>query len=233
MTPLYYQLKEQLTLSIKNGTFKPGSRIPAEPELREMYNVSRITVRRAVDELCKEGLLEKKRGKGTYVASPKIRRKIAHLMGFTEACATSGMTASGMLIRKDLVSRDEIDLEDDVLPDQKEWIYIQRIRYADKEPVMVENNYFPYPDYAFLMNEDLSGSLYGTLAKEHGILVTSSENSYIDLVVARGKTAGYLQVSGGTPLFYLHSEIYDQNENLIHIACQYISGDKYRFYLEK
>ena len=73
--PLYKQLMDIITGQLKNGTYKPGEKIPTEPELAELYQVSRITVRRTVEELCTQGYLVKHQGKGTFVKSPMIFRK--------------------------------------------------------------------------------------------------------------------------------------------------------------
>ena len=73
--PLYKQLMDIITQQIKNGTYKPGEKIPPEPELADLYHVSRITVRRTVEELCTQGYLIKHQGKGTFVKSPMIFRK--------------------------------------------------------------------------------------------------------------------------------------------------------------
>ncbi len=227
--PLYYFIQEQLKNRILDGTYKPGSRIPAEPELRDMFNVSRITVRRAVEELCKEGLLEKKHGKGTYVRAGKIKRKMEHLMSFSQACKISNMTASSMIIGKSIVSASQIPGEETL--DFETYVYTQRIRLADGEPVMLENNYYPSPKYDFLINEDLSGSLYQLLENQYHISVTSSSNSYLDIVRADAAAAALLKVSKGDPLFFLHTEIFDSEGQLIHIGHQYINADRYRFYL--
>lgn len=228
-SPLYYLLEEQIRADIKNGIYKPGSRIPAEPELREMYNVSRITVRRAVEELCKEGLLEKKHGKGTYVRTQKINRKIEHLQSFSEACKASNMVSSSLITGKNRIPVSALELEKDFGCDS--FIYTQRIRMADNEPVMCENNYFPSPKYDFLLNEDLSGSLYQLLDQKYDIKVTGSANSYLDIVRADAAIASLMKISKGDPLFYLNTEIYDEKGELIHIGHQYINGERYRFYL--
>ena len=77
-----------ITSQIKNGTYKPGEKIPTEPELAELYQVSRITVRRTVEELCTQGYLIKHQGKGTFVKSPMIFRKFESQknMSFSESC---------------------------------------------------------------------------------------------------------------------------------------------------
>lgn len=94
LTPLYQQLMEDIKTSLAEGKYMPDEKIPSEPELSELYHVSRITVRRAIEELCTEGYLVKKQGKGTYVSQPKVMRKIAQngdVMGFSEACRACGM----------------------------------------------------------------------------------------------------------------------------------------------
>lgn len=86
--PLYKQLMDIITQQIKNGTYKPGEKIPPEPELADLYHVSRITVRRTVEELCTQGYLIKHQGKGTFVKSPMIFRKFESQknMSFSESC---------------------------------------------------------------------------------------------------------------------------------------------------
>jgi GntR family transcriptional regulator len=74
--PLYQQVKEDIKAAIENGRYKPQEKIPAEPELSAEYSVSRITVRRAIEELCSEGYLVKMQGRGTFVSSPRIHRKM-------------------------------------------------------------------------------------------------------------------------------------------------------------
>ena len=70
--PLYYQVKESLLEKIKSNQFKVGDLIPSESELQEEYNVSRITIRRAIQELVQEGHLHTVQGRGTFVSKPKV-----------------------------------------------------------------------------------------------------------------------------------------------------------------
>ena len=81
--PLYYQLKLIILNMVNNGQLKAGDAIPSEKELGKKYNLSRITVRSAIQELVQEGYLVKKRGVGTFVAGPKIRRGIDRLNSFS------------------------------------------------------------------------------------------------------------------------------------------------------
>ena len=90
--PLYKQLMDIIASQIKKGTYKPGEKIPTEPELAELNQVSRITVRRTVEELCTQGYLVKHQGKGTFVKSPMIFRKFETQknMSFSESCRQNG-----------------------------------------------------------------------------------------------------------------------------------------------
>lgn len=232
LIPLYQQLKEEIKHAIKTEELHYGEKIPSETEISEQYNVSRITVRRAVEELSREGFLSKKQGKGTFVQEHKIQRKIEHLLSFSEACEANGMKPTSMVTKKEIVYLSAEDAEAMGEDPGSPAIFIQRIRLADGSPIMCENNLFPYSRFTFLLNESLDGSLYRLLEDKCGIRVVISTNSFIDVVRANGDIAKKLQLSGGEPLFYLYCQMYDSNKQLVHIGKQYIISERYRFYLE-
>lgn len=97
---LYMQLMHVIKEQIHNGTYLEGEQIPTEGELSKMYNISRITIRRAIEELCQQGYLKKIQGKGTFVEAPKIYRKLEqdNNISFTEACKLNGCTSSSHVI---------------------------------------------------------------------------------------------------------------------------------------
>ena len=101
--PLYQQLKEEIKGKITDNTFPYGSKIPTETELSEIFQVSRITVRRAIQELCQENYLVKKQGKGTFVKHAKVARKIKYLLGFSKSCEANGMVPSRKVIKREIV----------------------------------------------------------------------------------------------------------------------------------
>ena len=114
---------------------------------------------------------------------------------------------------------------------KKSAIYIQRVRSADNIPVMLENNYYLYDKYSFLLTEPLNGSLYDLL-KARGIRIGCSQNSYIDAIKASVKHASLLDISPGDPLFLLYTEIYDSHNQLVYIGQQIIVAARYRFNYE-
>ena len=201
--PLYQQLKEEIKGKITDNTFPYGSKIPTETELSEMFQVSRITVRRAIQELCQENYLVKKQGKGTFVKHAKVARKIKYLLGFSKSCEANGHA-----------------------------VCIERINLADGVPIMYETNLFPYQKFAFLLEEPLDGSLFELLEKKCHTIVSYSNNSYLDLARASGRIAKELRVPNREPLFFLYSEGYDSNNELVYIGKDYVLADQYRFYLD-
>lgn len=231
--PLYRQLKNDLLHEIISGTWKPGQKIPTEAELSRQYQVSRITVRRAIEELCMENYLSKHQGKGTFVRYHKIQRKLIHtLMSFSRSCKSNGMACETKCLSKKRILLDQETADEMGWFPGDEVIYTQRLRYADGVPIMLENNYFPGNRFAFLLEEPLNESLYDLLSGKYHIQVTSSRESYVDVVRANGVIAKQLQVPIGEPLFFLFTKNYDQNGRLVHMGKQYILGERYRFYLD-
>ncbi|HFJ8521870.1 TPA: GntR family transcriptional regulator, partial [Enterococcus faecium] len=105
--PLYLQLKEILKNKINTGEYPENTKIPAESELIESYEVSRITVRKAVEELVEEGYLLKKQGKGTFVNRHKVFRKIEYVMGFSESCKSNGFTPTSIVLERKIIPATE------------------------------------------------------------------------------------------------------------------------------
>ena len=231
--PLYVQLKESIRSSIVNGELKFGDKIPTELELSEEHKISRITVRKAIEELVEEGYLVKRQGKGTFVNKRKIERKIVHFLGFSDACKANGMKASSKVIKKEIIQPTSMDKKMLQLDDGDAVIYVQRVRYADDSPIMIENNYFSYKTYHSLLNESLNGSLYKLLEEKLGIKPAGSDELSIEIVRAGEEEMGLLNVGSGEPLFYMDSTIIDENGQPVHRGKQYILGDSYKFILKK
>lgn len=227
--PLYLQMKEMIKGAILSREYKNGEQLPTEPELCEKYGVSRITVRKAVEELCKEGFLVKKQGKGTFVKQKKIQRKMEHLLSFTQACESNGMEPSTSVLKREQMSLTPWMAEEFQLEPGMPMVMIQRLRKADGVPVMLENNYYPREDFGFLMEEELEGSLYRLLEEKYHVMVDSSRDSYLDVVKADAEQARLLEVGCGEPLFCMQTKIYDSQERLIHLGLEYIVCERYRF----
>ena len=213
-TPLYKQLEEKLQKEIETGERPAGSRLPTENELSETYNVSRVTVRKALAGLSELGYLYRKSGKGTFVAEKKIQRGITNgVLSFTDMCRM--MNASpGAKITK-------IALED---PTEKE---MELIRYADGKPVQLELNKFP-ESFSFLFSENLNDSSLYEILKKHNIILDHSQKT-LDIVFATSKEAKALGISSGYPLLRIESVIHDVDNTITNLCRQLCIGDKFKF----
>ena len=158
--PLYMQIKEDIKAAIQQGVYKAKEKIPTEPELSAEYSVSRITVRRAIEELCGEGYLIKRQGLGTFVSTPRIHRKITEgnrLESFSTLCQSCNMVAGAHLLSRQIVPIRQEEQEFFGLGSDALLIYVERLRTADNLPIFLENMFFPYQTYRGLMTEDLKG----------------------------------------------------------------------------
>ena len=233
LTPLYQQVMEEIKEAIADGRYPAGSKIPSEPELSEMYSVSRITVRRAVEELVNQGLLTKRQGKGTYVTQRKILRKIeqeSNVQSFTDACLANGYKPGAQIVARETVPSSPEAQSFLGLGEDDELILISRVRTADGQPIMFENNYFPSERFAFLLEENLEDvSIFDVIEHRLGERPVDSEPCTIEIVLATSTTAGPLGVGVGEPLFFENVHFLDGEGKPYFFGHQYIVGSRYSF----
>lgn len=230
--PLYLQLKNTIRGLIESGEIQKGEKLASEYELCKKYNVSRITVRNALSELEDEGYLIKKQGKGTFVTKPKLFRPLEDSVGFTESCRHAGMESSSVVLKREILPLTDKMKKCLNLSEGDRVLYIQRLRLANGEPLMIENNYYSYQKYAFLMDEPLTGSLYERLEKKLGIICKRSLKTIITVTSASGELVKLLQVSIGAPLFVMEGIMGTEEGEPVHYSLQYIVGEKYSFVRE-
>jgi len=224
-SPLYRQLMQRIRADIASGVYPVQSRIPSEAELGETYQVSRVTVRKALAELTREGLLRRMQGKGTYVCMPRLKTNLREVTSFHEACLMMGCTPGTRVISSAMVTADDTTKEALALTGN-EAVEIVRLRLADQSPVMLETNRFS-SKYASLLTEKLNGSLYHLLSKQ-GVEAASGVHE-ISLCYATPHQAKLLEVEVGTALLQLDQVIFDQHGAPLHTSHQVIRGDRFTF----
>ncbi len=224
-SPLYRQLMQRIRADIASGLYPVQTRIPSEAELGEKYQVSRVTVRKALAELTSEGLLRRMQGKGTYVCAPRLKSNLREVTSFHESCRMMGCKPGAKVISAQVI-RAEDDLREKLAITTDEAVEIIRLRTADGEPVMLETNRFPM-SYAFLLAADQTGSLYHQLA-QRGIEAASGVHE-ISLCYATAHQAKLLEVEVGAALLMLEQIIFDQNGAPLHTSRQVIRGDRFTF----
>ncbi len=226
--PLYQQLEQTLKAKIEHNQWHKGDKLPTELELSRQYDVSRITIRKALDSLVKSGYIVRRSGKGTFVTNEKIQRPISGASSFTEICHAMGLAAGAKTIKSVFEPPDEMDKTFLGLNDDNRIICIERIRSADQVPVSVEISHFK-EDFSFLLSEDLTNrSMYDLIRSKHHIEFDCSRKT-IEIVFATYELSQYLNVSNGYPLLLICSTLVSAESRLpIGFNRQYILGDRFR-----
>lgn len=206
--PYYEQLKQILLREISREGLKPGHLMPSETEMCAKYGVSRTVVRQAVGELVTEGVLQRKRGKGTFVARPKLSEQFTEsTVGFFE-----DMTSRGHSVSSTVLSIDRVEVAGRIrqlIGDGagSHCIEIVRLRAVNEEVVAFTKSYVrDHPELlAHLRAVDLSKeSLYRILEATFGLRIESGHRS-IEATSATGMMTGLLKGSAGDPLLYIES----------------------------
>lgn len=196
--PIYIKIHNQIKRDVENHVYKVGDRIPAERQLAVKFGVSRMTLRQAIKTLEEEGILERRLGSGTYVASQKVQEKMSGIMSFTEITQANGQIPSSKLIsyqigKPSLSEKERLNLNPD-----SEVLRMERIRFADETPICYEVVTIPYHLVENLSKDDISTHLYETLNKNGYRIGRVTE--HISAAVANENDARLLNAKKGEAL---------------------------------
>ena len=218
--PVYYQLKNDFIKKIASGVWKAGECISSERELCEIYDVSRMTIRQAIGELVQEGILNRKKGKGTFVCEQKVNQK--DMMSFTEMIKQSGRSLQTKVVEFEIIDTPE-DIQDVFILDR---LYkISRKRIVDNECIAVETVYIPVDYCGHLNKEMLEGSLYKVL-EGFGYIITNS-NSSIVAVNVDDETRKILECEIDTPILKVVSKTFTNTDKLLFLEEAFYKSDKF------
>ena len=197
--PLYSQLFSRLRAQIESGEYKAGDRLPPERELAEWLNVSRITARQAIDALVESGMVFRERGRGTFVAEPKMRGLIG-FTSFSEDMRARGYTPHSQILTQELTFLDEQLQKVLKIGPQEMALHLVRVRMADDRPVALQSAYLPHRLCPGLENEDLSeASLYSVLREKYYINPAWTE-AELEALPALDEEARFLQIEKHDPV---------------------------------
>ena len=228
-SPLYQQLMARLKNDILAGVYPSGARIPSEQLLCETYGVSRVTVRKAMLDLVQEGLLVRRQGKGTFVTSPKYGRDYTHIQGFSESCLARGLKPGARLLQKEIVAPKSSILESLGLDENSQTVKIVRLRYVNDEPMVIETSYFPL-DYAFLLQENLDGSLFQVLREKKDLVIDGSKK-IVEICRATTEEARWLKLRKNAPLLLVRSVAFGNAGQPVYVCMQVINGERFQLIL--
>lgn len=216
--PLYLQVQQTLRQMIDDGEFETGEQIPSERELSEMLGVSRMTVRRAVENLVHVGLLERQSTSGTFVRQPSVVRHVGsnYSISITQLLAEDGSQAGSQLLNFEFLRAPRKVAEYLQLQIGDPVVKIQRLRLVNNVPFCIETSHIPAGIVPDLDSFDLQGdvSLYTILRQRYDIdLVRSSGTVKISRCLQ--DEADLLQLDEGDPVMFMTAVVYDINDNRI------------------
>jgi GntR family transcriptional regulator len=229
--PAYLQIEERLAGLIEAGVLAVGDRLPAERRLAGSTGVSRMTARAALRALAERGLVTRDVGRGTFVARGRVDHDLSALTGFTEAVRRQGLAPrSRIRAVEELRAPDGIARELGLSPSAA--VYrIQRLRFADEEPLVLEDSWLPAAAFPGLLDEDLRGSLYALLDDRFGRAPVHAEER-LSPVVADRELAGALQVPVGSPLMLVERVAAAADGTPVEFARDHHRGDRARFVVQ-
>lgn len=215
--------------SIADGTFPAGSRIPKEEDLIEKFAVSRTTIRQTIQNLIRRGLVEIKRGKGTFVAQPKITQELTELSGFVEDMETLGRRASARVLDKKLVPANEDVAQHLGLTVGTMVMRIQRVRLADEMPLSFDETYLPREIGEKVVENDLESEPIFTLLEEKYSMPLIEAEYKLEATAADSVVARALGVSAGSPIFRIERTSFCEGHQPIDYEKLHYRGDHIRF----
>lgn len=181
----YKVIEQDLRESIMIGHYKTGDMIPTEAELMASYGVSRVTVRKALDTLVAQDMLQRVAGAGTFVKNTIVKEKVPILRGFTDEITEMGMAPKSKVITFEVVKVPD-SLYRTLGIDKEEMVYhIQRIRYADDVPFVLETTHMSVRLYPDMSLKILNGSKYHYVEDTLGLKIKYSQHTVTPTLPSR------------------------------------------------
>jgi GntR family transcriptional regulator len=230
--PLYTQIKQSLLKDILDGRYPPGAKLPSQRELCANFSTSHMTIRRVINELLKEGIVQSIPGKGLYVISIKQNTIEGLILDFTKDQAQRGITASSQLLAGYVTSANKLTAQTLQVEPGANIIYLHRLCLADGVPLALQTSYLVHAFCPHLLEFDLSNrSLFAILRDEFGLWLESSKIS-LQAVLAGKEDAQLLELALPSPLLTIEQVTFLHSGRPVEFTRTRYRGDRYRFNLK-
>ena len=230
MVPAYIRIHDAIKKEIDGGVWEIGQRLPSERDLADDYEVSRMTLRQAITLLVEEGILERRVGSGTYVASHRVQEKMRGTTSFTEIVRSQGKTPSSQLISYQRKPANETEIQQLQLKATDTVVRMERVRFADNVPLVFEVASIPEKLIQSFNQEDITEHFFQTLT-DNGYEIGKSQQT-IYAKNASERVANYLKVPKNHAVLALTQVSYFiDGRPFEYVHSQYV-GDRFEFYLE-
>lgn len=224
--PRYIEIAKELEEKILNNTYKKNERLPAERVLAEEYNVTRVTIRNAIDYLVLKGFLEKRVGSGNYIKKNTLNLNISEQLSFSEKSHFLNQTP-----RTDVIEFKEIKGDDKLKKIfncgiDESFFFVKRVRYLDDIPVNLEHTYLPKKLFPNLSKEIMQGSKYDFVEKT--LSIKESYNKITPLLPDK-ELIKLFNLTTSEPIFYKTSIGISKNETPFEYSELYFNPNIYEF----
>ncbi|HEY4146035.1 GntR family transcriptional regulator [Pinirhizobacter sp.] len=228
-TPLYAKVEATLGAEISCGALSAGSQLPPEDSLIDRFDVSRTTVRKAVENLVARGLVEIRRGRGTFVTEPKIRQELTKLTGFVEDMVALGRNPTARVLDfRPVAATAAVALQLDI-PVGTQVYRFERVRLADGVPMSFDETYLPLEIGEKIAGDDLAVEPIFSLLENKYELPLVEAQYQMEATTADAHVAKALQVAVGAPIFLIERTSYCEGPTPIDYERLYYRGDLIKF----
>lgn len=225
--PLYYQLKQDILQKIEAGVWKPGDQLPTEKWFCETYQVSRVTIRKALDELIFEGSIARTRGKSAVVSCPKVDRQISSLTGLHEELSKKGVVMSSTILWDRIVPAEKDLTQKLGVPEGEPLWAVRRVRMVDEKPIVDQTTFLVERLVPGLDPKALeSKSLYDILENEYHLPIHYGRQT-IGAAVASREQARLLQIKNEVPLLTVERTTYLEGDIPLEYTLNYYVSSLY------
>jgi GntR family transcriptional regulator len=226
-TTLYGQIEDWLAGEIAAGALVPGDRLPTEHDLAGWFGVSRMTLRHALAELARRGLVSRAAGRhgGTFVAAPKLEQDLTTLVGFSEQLRRHGMVPGARVLSATVRPAGPAAAAALQIAQDGQVYEIRRVRLADGRPIVLERSLFPAERFPGFLESRLDGSLYEVLEVRYGLRPHRARES-LEPVTAGVREAEALLVDVGAPLMLVERTAYARSGEPLEFARDLFRGDR-------
>jgi GntR family transcriptional regulator len=228
--PIYYQIQQYIREKIKKNEWLVGEAIPSERILSELFEVSRMTIRQAVQGLVDEGVLTRRRGSGTFISNEKVEQPLKGVTSFTKLMELRGMKASSKIISflkriSSVIEAEQLNIELN-----SNLLQIERIRLGDETPFAVETTVIPWTFSEGITEEDMHRSLYEYIENEKGLEIGEGSQS-IEAISADNRIAELLDIPVGSPILLIEQVTKLKNGTPFEYVRSHYAGSRFKFYL--
>jgi GntR family transcriptional regulator len=230
--PLYHQLKEILKASITTGVWKANEMIPSENELAATYDVAVGTVKKALAELTREGIILRRQGRGTFVARPDFGRSFFRFFRFDLNQASEGVVPISKVLFAGPGQPTPKAREVLRLSSRERVLHIQRLRAFNDLPLMYEDLYLPEKLFAGLDRMDISRELLYPIYDSRFNTPIIWADEFLEPRLATPEVAGHLGIAAGDPVIFLERIAYTFGDKPVEFRASFGRGDRFRYHIE-